>query len=263
MQGAARIVILGVDAPAAVVPGRVRMLDLPETFGLRATQPLVLAAGGPQQPGVALVVGPPLGVGLRIAALIDVGHGHVAMADVPALEYQAPSAGGVDQVRVVRDEHADAPESAHRRGDGVAGRLVHMVGRFVEHQQVGALDQRAGDLHAFGLAAGERVIAVQPAVVQTQGLSDRQGFGRPIGGKVLKVVGNLIGRLRADRDDQSDRCRRDAPRIGGEASGGDGGQGRFADAVVAEHGGPPLGEGDRDVLKQRFGGTRIGEVDMG
>ncbi len=88
---------------------------------------------------------------------LDLGRGPVG--DDRAVRHQHRAIGvRVGLLEVVRGEHdrlAARGEGAHRRPERVAPLDVERDGRLVEHEQLRVADERDGEAHALGLAAGE------------------------------------------------------------------------------------------------------------
>ena len=97
-------------------------------------------------------------------------HQHGAVGEVVGL---------LEVVRGEDDRRAARGELAHRRPEGVAPLDVHRDRRLVEHQQVGVADQRAGEAHALGLAAGELLGALRRGALQPGQLQHLVDAQRP------------------------------------------------------------------------------------
>ena len=74
----------------------------------------------------------------------------------PAVELQHPGGDPIEQVTVVGHQDQTAAEGEQPLLQPCHGAQIEMVGRFVEHQELGGMRQHPGQCHPFGLAARER-----------------------------------------------------------------------------------------------------------
>ena len=254
-----RIMVVGVDTESRLPLDRLRMLHGPETLVARRAQPHAIGPGPLHLTVVMAVRIPdPLGA-VRVVAGIRLCHRDVHSTDMTSAKPQTLPAYGVDQSGIVTDDDADAAISAQRRHNGMARRLVDMVGWLVEDQKIRTTAQRAGYLQPLRLSSGQRAIPVWPVVADVQQASDAEGLGRPIVAEgvdaerrhvdaLLAIVRHHIGRVGRDRSRTRMQIARD-----------DAHQRGFADAVVPKYGGPAFRQRERDIREQRRGGLGITE----
>ena len=130
-----------------------------------------------------------------------------------------------------------------------------MVGRLVEHERVGSLPKRNGDLQLFALAMRELVEAPGHLVVQMKDLSQPPRFASIVEGKVCERVGWGVRFLGAEHAEEASRH---AARVRLERANRNACERGLAATVVAQKAAPALWEGDIYVVQDGFRGARIG-----
>ena len=235
-----------------------------------------------ERPLFARLLGLRVGECGRVVAGTHDDLSHVVVSDMTAFEAGAPHGDLVDEFNVVTDDDTDAsPSWCWKRGrhgcrrvgitglpseikhgpcDGVACRRVDVVGRLVEDQYVRLQGECARDLQSFAFAARERVVPVWPVVCDAERVADCYGFRTPVAGKIIQI-GRFDGDiLRTEGDNRVGRA--DLPVFRCERAACDVHERGFADAVVAEHGGPAGCERDSSVFENRFRrpGVRVGDM---
>ena len=154
----------------------------------------------------------------------------------------------------MRDQKAHALERAKRLHQLPPARRIHMVGRLVEHQNIGGAPQSDGDLHLFLLAARQRGEAPEHVLLNAELLAKATSVRVVIAGELEEHLGFFGAILRADH-------RRSAPEdesgVRVQPTRGDGGKRRLAAPVVADDARPTCGEREGNALEHRAARTRV------
>ncbi len=165
------------------------------------------------------------------------GVGPGAHGAPPALHEQAAPRERVEQRAVVRDEQAAAAVDRKCLPHERAGGRVEEVRGLVEHEQVGFLNQGAGNLQALALSGRKGLEPPGPVVLDAEQAAQRPGSAPPVARKVGGVGGKVEDLLLAVGAGGV-RDARHAARVGDELAACEPGDGRLAAAVGADDAGP-------------------------
>ena len=168
---------------------------------------------------------------------------------------QALGTQRIEQGAIVGNQQAHALETRESRRDCLTGRGINVVGGLVHNKQIGTLPERAGNLQALLLAAGQGFVTPRPIFFHAQIAPQGHRIAVVGDGEVVQGIGRG-GRMLLAVD--AEQARRHRTAIGGKPPAGDTGEGRLAAAVVAHKPRPTAGQRGRHVAQHGIGARRIG-----